>query len=242
MPKRDSPDFDRLYKVCPLLDSVATKCRELEQEEHQSLDETIIPTKSRTSLKQYLPKKPHKWGIKSWTRAGVSGIVYDFDIYQGKTQTMDGKIDNVVERLTSKISSGKHYKLYMDNYFVTLSNVMALRSRQIWVTGTVRCNRLKGAGDLLMGKKEMERLGRGSSDSVVDANSALCVVRWYDNGIVTLLSTCHDAESHEEVKRWSLSEKKHIDIPIPGMVKEYNANMGGVDLRDMLTALYRIQV
>ena len=130
----------------------------------------------------------------------------------------------------------------MDNYFVTLSNVMALKSRKVWVTGTVRPNRLKGAGELLMNKKEMEKHGRGCIDSVVDDNSALCIVRWFDNGIVTLLSTCYDGESHEEVKRWSLTEKRHISIPIPNVVREYNINMGGVDLSDMLTALYRIQV
>ena len=35
-------------------------------------------------MKQYLPKKPHKWGFKVWARAGISGIIYDFEIYTGK--------------------------------------------------------------------------------------------------------------------------------------------------------------
>ena len=35
-------------------------------------------------LKQYLPNKPHKWGFKMFTRAGVSGIIYDFTLYIGE--------------------------------------------------------------------------------------------------------------------------------------------------------------
>ena len=35
-------------------------------------------------MRQYMPKKPHKWGSKLWVRSGISGVLYDFDIYQGK--------------------------------------------------------------------------------------------------------------------------------------------------------------
>ena len=66
--------FDKLFKVRPGLDSLREKCRQLPEEENHSIDEEIIPTKSRTSLKQYLPNKPNKWGIKVWARCGVSGI------------------------------------------------------------------------------------------------------------------------------------------------------------------------
>ncbi|KRY28169.1 PiggyBac transposable element-derived protein 3 [Trichinella spiralis] len=57
---------------------------EAEQEKYQSIDEEIIPYKGRNKLKQYIPKKPKKWGIKVNTRTGVSGLLYDFCFYEGK--------------------------------------------------------------------------------------------------------------------------------------------------------------
>jgi len=49
----------------------------------------MIPFKGRSSLKQYIKNKPHKWGIKVFSRAGISGIVYDFEIYVGKGTTRE---------------------------------------------------------------------------------------------------------------------------------------------------------
>ena len=68
MPKRGEYNFDRLYKVRPLLDCILERCRNTEQAEAHSINEQIVPTKSKSSLRQYLPNKPHKWGIKIWAQ------------------------------------------------------------------------------------------------------------------------------------------------------------------------------
>ena len=49
--------------------------------------EMMVPYKGTRAgnLRQYIRSKPHKWGFKLFTRAGVSGIVYDFIAYAGKT-------------------------------------------------------------------------------------------------------------------------------------------------------------
>ncbi|KAL3183150.1 hypothetical protein MRX96_006920 [Rhipicephalus microplus] len=51
-------------------------------EEWQSVDEQIIPFKGRSPLKQCMKSKPHNWGYKVFTRAGVSRIMHDFIIYE----------------------------------------------------------------------------------------------------------------------------------------------------------------
>ena len=42
-----------------------------------------------SSIRQYNPKKPKKWGFKNLVRAGSSGMMYDFFIYEGKPSTND---------------------------------------------------------------------------------------------------------------------------------------------------------
>ena len=60
MPKQGEEGFDKLFKVRPMIDSIVTKCRAVSPEESHSVDEQMIPTKARSTLRQYLPKKPHK--------------------------------------------------------------------------------------------------------------------------------------------------------------------------------------
>jgi hypothetical protein len=55
--------------------------------EEQSIDEGMIAFKGRLSLKQYLPAKPSKFGIKVWERASLqNGYVHEFQIYTGKVE------------------------------------------------------------------------------------------------------------------------------------------------------------
>ncbi|KRZ88064.1 hypothetical protein T08_3541 [Trichinella sp. T8] len=81
---RESPRYDRLFKIRSLIESIRQSCLRLGQEEYKSIDEEIIPCKGRNKLKQYIPKKPKKWGIKVNARTGMSGLLYDFCFYEGK--------------------------------------------------------------------------------------------------------------------------------------------------------------
>ncbi|KAH7945643.1 hypothetical protein HPB49_013483 [Dermacentor silvarum] len=49
---------DRLWKVCPLLDSIRTCCFELQLEEQLSMDEQITFFKGKVSFKQFVKEKP----------------------------------------------------------------------------------------------------------------------------------------------------------------------------------------
>ena len=80
---------------------------------------------------------------------------------------------------------------------------------------------------------------RGSSDFRVDNDAKLAVVKWADNKTVTLVSSCASVNPVGQVRRYSKEEKKKISVPCPKIVSEYNTHMGGVDLADMMIALYR---
>ena len=57
-----------------------------------------------------------------------------------------------------------------------------------WAVATIRKDRLKGADKHLLAEKDQKKHGRGSFDFVVEANSGVTVIRWFDNGLVKLLS------------------------------------------------------
>ncbi|CAK6972410.1 piggyBac transposable element-derived protein 3-like [Scomber scombrus] len=109
---------------------------------------------------------------------------------------------------------------------------MGLRS-----LGTIRKNRLMGC--TLEEDRDLLRRGRGRSDFRVDNDANLAVVKWADNKTVTLVSSCASVIPVGQVRRYSKEEKKKISVPCPKIVSEYNTHMGGVDLADMMIALYR---
>ncbi|KAM7283933.1 piggyBac transposable element-derived protein 2-like [Ixodes scapularis] len=59
------------------------------------------------------------------------------------------------------------------------------------------------------------------------------------NIVLRLSNVIPAAEPVSTLKRW---DKKTVDVECPSMVMEYNKFMGGVDLLDSLTALYRISL
>ena len=70
---------NKLFKVQPILDGVRKNCLLIEPEEKHSIDEQIIPAKTKFSgIRQYNANKPVKWSFKNFVRAGASGIMYDF--------------------------------------------------------------------------------------------------------------------------------------------------------------------
>ena len=55
----------KLYKIQPVIDHMRNDCRTIKPEIENSIDEQIIPAKTKYSgIKQYNPKKPVKWGFK----------------------------------------------------------------------------------------------------------------------------------------------------------------------------------
>ena len=73
----------------------------------------MIAFKGKSSLRQYMPAKPHKWGFKMWGRSGISGFLHDFKIYEGKipnTKVSEcGVSGDVVLNLTKTLSKHKNY-------------------------------------------------------------------------------------------------------------------------------------
>jgi len=241
--------YDRLFKVKPLLDQIKNILITIPKEEYLAVDEQIIPTKCKTSLKQYNPKKPHKWGYKVFVLSGVSGFSYDFDIFAGEqTNKMPDNCptlstsSNMVIKMAYTIPRQKNYKLFFDNWFTSLPLMVYLDKEGILPLGTARLNRI--AGLIMPNEKEFKKLGRGSmceKTTTID-NVKVSAVSWFDNKVVTMVSTYVGSQPTVEKQRFFRSLKMKKMVTCPKAVDVYNQYMGGVDLLDSMLGYYRISL
>ena len=240
-------NFDRLFKVRPLLDHLREKYNSITMPQTLCIDEQMIPFKGKSALKQYIPSKPHKYGYKVFILCSNKGIIHDFEVYTGKIEPPAGEPDlgassNIVVRLSKIIPVDKNQLLFFDNWFTSVPLICHLAKSKVLCLGTVRSNRLRGC--TLPSDKDMKKLGRGAyleKECTID-NIKLRTIRWMDTKAVTLLTSFDSAQPLTSVKRYETKSKKRIDVSCPNAVVTYNAHMRGVDLLDFLIALYRIKL
>ena len=92
MPQGGVVGFDKLYKIRNFNNNVrANFLSNYDPHREQAVDEAMIKYKGTTSLKQYMPMKPIKRGIKMWCRAdSKNGYLCDFNIYTGRQEQAIG--------------------------------------------------------------------------------------------------------------------------------------------------------
>ncbi|XP_064461695.1 piggyBac transposable element-derived protein 3-like [Ornithodoros turicata] len=237
-----TPCEDRLFRLRPFFEIVRAKFLDLPfSKEMLSVDEQIIPYKGKSSLKQYVPNKPRKYGYKMFVLCDSTGIVHNFELYTGKILPANGHCDvgasgNIVLTLASAIPSNKNYKLYCDNWFTSAPLFYELAKKGVWALGTVRRNRLPGCS--LKDDKALKSAGRGSFHEKTASHDGVPfhAVTWFDNRSVSFLSTFVATDPVEDVRRYDKKEHRHIEVPSPACVRIYNKYMGGVDLVDQMAS------
>ena len=88
-PPKDSPSYDKLYKVWPVIEQM-NKLFPMHYKfsSHQAIDESSIKTKSRDIMRNFCKMKPAKWGFRVWSRCDGTfpdkPYLYQFEPYLGK--------------------------------------------------------------------------------------------------------------------------------------------------------------
>ena len=121
-PSRGEPGFDKLYKIRPLLELLLEKYKDCyTPSQNLSIDEGMISFKGRLSFLQYLPKKPHKWGMKGWVLAdSLNGYTWGWQLYTGKEgeHAERGLAHRVVMQLVDdQRLEGKGYVVFTDSFY-----------------------------------------------------------------------------------------------------------------------------
>nr|XP_033799977.1 piggyBac transposable element-derived protein 4-like [Geotrypetes seraphini] len=233
---KSHPDFDRAFKVRPVMDHF-NRCFQNARNpsQQQSVDEHMIRFKGHSIMKQYIKNKPIKWGFKMWCRCdSKTGYLYQFDLYTGKkTDTEHGLGEGVVLMLTK---SFEHLccEIYIDNFFNSPILQLKTQQQEIYLCGTARADRKHMPKNL----KQDKELKRGESQ-MLSANGITCV-KWMDNRSVVMLSNFLHSTNSVSVSRRQQKSAEKIQIPCPEIIVAYNNFMGGVNLMDQKKITYEV--
>lgn len=152
-----SPGYDRLGKIRPLIRHLSGKFAERYHPHREvAVDEAMIKFQGRSALKQYMPMKPTKRGIKVWVLGDShNGYFSRFEVYIGRdgSSSEKGLGARVVRSLTEDLK-GRNRHVFFDTSAQLLHD---LEKDGIYACGTARKDR-KGFPPALKEAKLHKRL------------------------------------------------------------------------------------
>ena len=117
-----------------------------------------------------------------WSRAGVDGILYDLDVYQGGS----GETKGILTRRRCRVKANINSSFRNELQSVCRQSVHQCTSTQEATGARIHYRRNRLPGCTLADEKSLKKRGRGSYDHKVEENHNIAAVRWY-NRSVTLL-------------------------------------------------------
>lgn len=205
-----------------------------------SVEESLVGTKKRIGLTQYMPKKKHhKWDhIKLWvlcdaiTHYCVVLFCYKGAINEDGAQTEHGQAFNIV---TNLLAIGnylrKGFHLFLDNFFTSITLARYLYQNLTWLTGTLRLDKK------CVPKKLKEKFAVGSR--VYVRKGPILQMAW--RGKKSKKSQYIVLSTHGEAKtvRYSINRNgRIINKQKPSIVHQYNREMKGTDITDQMLCTY----
>jgi hypothetical protein len=266
---RGNSAYDKLHKLRWMLYEVRDRFKAMWMPNQQlTVDESMVMYKGQyCPVRQYMPKKPVRFGIKVWAAAdAISKYLWNFEVYCGKhgnpcedevtsdeeictTGVMEngascsGKGEgfqgrNVVKDLLKGLE-GRGHIVTTDNFFTSVPLFLDLLEKGIMGTGTLRANR-KYVPRAIYAKTITKKQKMGWVDYQMHEEGKLCCMVWKDKQAVVLLSTHANPVP-------PLGSKLFVRRKIGGMKKkilttpmhlQYTENMRGVDAADQLRGVY----
>ena len=130
----------RMAKVKPLYDILNKKLRRFGVvHEDLSIDESMVPYYGRHSCKQFIRGKPIRFGYKLWVLASSTGLLYHFEIYEGKSpNAADIPLgEQVVKTALEICDNSVEHNVFFDNFFSSYKLLVDLDARRFRATGKI---------------------------------------------------------------------------------------------------------
>nr|XP_046216191.1 piggyBac transposable element-derived protein 4-like isoform X1 [Oncorhynchus gorbuscha] len=238
--KKGTADYDRLMRIKPLKDQILDACRAFYHPfQNLSIDERMVHSKARHSLKQYIKSKSYRYGFKLYVLADSrNGYTCDFNVFMTKNPSASGKGESydVAMNLLKVPYLGTGYHIYVDNFFTSTTFFRDLYKKKLGACGTIR--------EICVGIRENSMPARAEKGTIRWLRDGeLLFTKWMGAQPVTMCTTIHKAFAGEQVKIRKQSKNGSWTtqcIPVPEAIKPYNKYMGGVDLSDSLIKCYSV--
>ena len=109
---KGSPGYDRLGKVRPVIDHLSKQFADLyEPHKEVAVDDAMIKFTGRSAVKQYMPMKPIKRGIKVWVLGDShNGYFHTFQVYTGKKGSREKQLGQRVVKDLTRLLKGKNHQ------------------------------------------------------------------------------------------------------------------------------------
>lgn len=184
------------------------------------VDEQLVPFKGRCAFRQYMPKKPAKYGLKVWAVCDVeTSYAWRLQLYTGKAAGERAEINQGM-RVVLELTEGlQGHNVTCDNFFTSFPLSEELLRQKNTLVGTIRKNKPELPPQLLQTK------GRGVFSSVFTftmTHTAVSYVPRRGRNVLPLSSKHRTPRVSDDPKR-----KPHI-------IKDYNKSKGGVDKLDQV--------
>ncbi|CAL1277651.1 unnamed protein product [Larinioides sclopetarius] len=229
-----------LRKIYELFDALNTKFQSSYIPECEvSVDESLLLYKGRLAVKQYIPNKISRFGVKFYQLCEArSGYIWSSLIYTGKDMLLWQEASkystttNIVMALIENLL-GQGYCVTLDNFYTPPELAEVLLSYRTDVYGTLRSHR-RGIPQEIRSRN----LKRG--EVIGYQKGKMCVFKYVDKKPICMLSTIHTIDFVEQYKK---KKKKNGDVEDiitkkPKAILDYNRTMGGVDLADQCLSCY----
>ena len=194
---------------------------------------TYLTYLGRSSMKQYVPKKPVRRGFKVWVVADSENDYFlDVDVYVGRPSDGVRSEQGLGARVVLQLTEPYRHK----NYHVFTSPTLfdELLQHGLYACGTVRID-CREFPDELKGV----RLERGCHD--FRQRGKLSAIIWQDKRQVSVLSTLTTPDETLPIRRKE-RDGTATTLPCPTAITTYNKYMAGVDKGDQLRRYYRLRL
>jgi hypothetical protein len=155
------------------------------------VDEELYAFRGRCPFRQYMPKKPNRYGIKYWCLVDVqTTYLLDVNIYLGKANANTPRDKDVGQKAVLKLCEpffNSNRCVTADNFFTSVVLAQILWTQNLLYVGTMRTNRNVIPQRFLVNKN---RLAESSCFAFCDYLTLTSYVPGL-NKVVVLLSTMH---------------------------------------------------